>query len=374
MKRFFAVAEKEFIQIRRDKRTLIMVLIMPALLLLLFGYVLSFDVKHIQTGIFDQDHSELSRQFIHSISVSGYFDIKKFYTSRNEIDQNLDRRDVSTVIIIPSTFEKSIKKGERVWVQVLIDGANSQVGSIIQGYIKAFTLNYSLKIMKYHMGGMGKWNIPVTLEPRIWYNPELKSSIFLIPGIIVFILMIICTISISLSIVREKEHGTIEQILISPLNSTEIILGKALPYALIALVSTTIILLVGYIFFDLRLSGSYLLILGTSVLFIFAALGQGILISTFTKSQQVAYMLASLSTILPSLLLSGFIFPIRNMPIIIQGISYTVPARYFVTILREILVKGAGIEYYIKEVIALFIFAFFVFGFAIVRMSKAKLY
>lgn len=375
MRRLFAVIKKEFRQILRDIRTLILLIFFPPLLLLLFGYALSFDVKHIQTGVFDLDASEHSRALVQSLVAGESFDLLKIYEHYQDIDQGLDSGKISVAIVIPSGFGESIESGQTAKIQSLIDGSNSQVATITQGYVNAFVQTYAIKIVSKQLlrSGYDRIEPPVNLQPQIWYNPELKSSVFLIPGLVVLILMISCVISTALSIVREKERGTIEQLLVSPLNSSQIIIGKTIPYALVSLISASIIIGVGYVAFSMPIKGSIPLLFLASVLFVISALSQGILISTITKSQQVAYQVAALTSILPSLLLSGFVFPIKNMPHVIQLITYLVPARYYVELLRSILLKGVGIEVYWHQLVSLAIFSALMLLVATIRMSRVKL-
>ncbi len=373
--RILAIIRKELRQIRRDSRTLSFIIFMPALLLLVFGYVLSFDVKNIKTGVLDMDRSQHSRALIQSLAGGETFAVKTMFSRRDGINAALDNGDVSVVIVIPSGFGKKIEAGENAQIQSMLDGSNSQSATLIHGYVNGFAFTYSNKIVTNQLLAMGRdrMKAPVNIEPRLWYNPELKSSMFLIPGLMVFILMVTSTISTALSIVREKERGTIEQLLVSPLAAPEIIIGKTIPYVFIALASTAIILAVGDVAFDVSIKGSHALLLLSATLFTLCALGQGILISTITKSQQVAYMIATLSSMLPALLLSGFIFPIRNMPYAIQLVTYAIPARYFVEVLRSILLKGVGIEAYWKELLALSAFSIIVMAVASIRMARVKL-
>jgi ABC-2 type transport system permease protein len=373
--RLLAMIRKEFRQILRDPRTLALVIFTPALLLLVFGYVLSFDVKHIRTGIYDLDHSTHSRNLVHALEAVEQFDIVKVFDSRHEIDLSLDRGEVSVALVIPAGFGTDIEAGRAAAVQSIIDGSNSQTATFVQSYLKAFVQTQAVRLVSRRLMryGYGSLTMPVMAQPRLWYNPELKSSLFLIPGLMVFVLMITCTISTALSIVREKERGSIEQLLVSPLTPSHIIIGKTVPYVFVALGSMSLILVTGHIFFDVSIRGSHVMLALSSTLFILAALAQGMLISSITKSQQVAYLIAALSSILPTFLLSGFVFPIRNMPWVIQMVTYIIPARYFVTILRAILIKGVGLETYWRELLALALFTFIVLGISTVRMARTRL-
>ncbi len=373
--RIAAVVKKEFRQISRDFLSLFLIVVVPAQLLIVFGYALSFDVRHIKTAVCDQDKSPSSRELVASLAAGEYFDVIKYVQSPKEADALLDRGDASVVLVFPQGFGEKLESGSPSSLQALIDGSNSQNATIIKGYLNGFAQSYSLGLISKftERKGYGALKLPVDVQPRVWFNPELKSSIFLIPGLIVFILMVSSAISTSLSVVREKERGTMEQLLVSPLTPYDVILGKTIPYVLIAQLSMFCILLVGAAVFDVPVRGSFLVLFVSSTLFILCALGQGILISTITGSQQVAYQIAALTTILPSTLLSGFIFPIRNMPIAIQMISYMVPGRYFVETLRAILLKGAPLEAYWQQLLALFVFAAVMLGLATIRMAKAKL-
>jgi ABC-2 type transport system permease protein len=284
------------------------------------------------------------------------------------IFNELDSFKSEVAILIPDGFGEKIAKSLVPQIGIFIDGTNAQIATIVQGYIRAISEFQSLKILS------GYFSAPqIKAQPRIWYNPELRSNVFLIPGLIVFILMITCTISTALSIVRERERGTMEQLLISPLSGAHIILGKTLPYVFIALVSLSLVLVTSSLVFNINVKGSYGLLFLSSILFIVCACGQGIFISSVTRSQQVAYFASALSSILPSLILSGFIFPIRNMPYAIQILTYIVPARYFVALLRSIMIKGVHFNIFWKEMLALFLFSLFILLGAIMRMKKAKM-
>ena len=369
-----AVIKKEFIQIRRDVRTLLMLTFTPALLLLFFGYVLSFDVRNVKLGVLDLDSTEQSRELNRTLTSGEYFRLETMFANRADLDAALDDGSVMVGVVIPNGFAETLERGEKAPVQAFIDGSDGRMSSIVQGYLQAYTSAYGQRVTADWALRMGKRiSVPVAPEGRIWYNPELKSSLFLIAGLIVFILMITGTISTSLSVVRERERGTMEQLLVSPLNAPTVIVGKTLPYLGISAVSTIIILVVGNIAFDVTIKGSMLLLAIAAILFILSALGQGILISTITASQQVAFFIAALSSILPSLLLSGFIFPISGMPWIIQRITDVVPAKYFVNLLRGILMRGAGFETGMLDLAALALFSGLMMLVSVVRLKRVRL-
>ncbi|HSA32353.1 MAG TPA: ABC transporter permease [bacterium] len=369
-----AVVKKEFIQIGRDPRSLFMLIFFPAFLLLFFGYVLSFDVRNVTLGVLDLDSTERSRELILAMTGGEYFRLDTMFTNRANLDAALDDGSVMVGLVIPEGFAAALERGETAPVQGFIDGSDGRKAAIVQGYLQAFTTAYGQRVVADWALRMGrKVSLPIAPEGRIWYNPELKSSLFLIAGLIVFILMITGTISTALSVVRERERGTMEQLLVSPLSAVTVIIGKTLPYLVISAISTVIILVVGNIAFDVVIKGSILLLAAASLLFVLAALGQGILISTITTSQQVAFFVAALSSMLPSLLLSGFIFPISGMPAIIQAITVVVPAKYFVELLRGIMMRGAGFETGMLDLLALALFSTFMIVVSAVRLKKVRL-
>ncbi len=369
-----AVIKKEFIQIGRDPRSLFMLIFFPAFLLLFFGYVLSFDVRNVTLGVLDLDSTERSRELTLTLTGGEYFKLETMFMNRDNLDAALDDGTVMVALVIPEGFAKALERGETAPVQGFIDGSDGRKAAIVQGYLQAYTTAYGQRIVADWALRMGKKiSLPITPEGRIWYNPELKSSLFLIAGLIVFILMITGTISTALSVVRERERGTMEQLLVSPLSAVTVIIGKTLPYLAIAGVSTVIILLVGNLAFDVVIKGSMLLLAAAALLFVLAALGQGILISTITSSQQVAFFVAALSSMLPSLLLSGFIFPISGMPPVIQAVTVVVPAKYFVELLRGIMMRGAGFETGMYDLLALALFSTFMIVVSAVRLKKVRL-
>ncbi|HOW51009.1 MAG TPA: ABC transporter permease [bacterium] len=369
-----AVIKKEFIQIGRDPRSLFMLIFFPAFLLLFFGYVLSFDVRNVTLGVLDLDSTERSRELTLTLTGGEYFKLETMFMNRANLDAALDDGTVMVALVIPEGFAKALERGETAPVQGFIDGSDGRKAAIVQGYLQAYTTAYGQRVVADWALRMGrKVSLPIAPEGRIWYNPELKSSLFLIAGLIVFILMITGTISTALSVVRERERGTMEQLLVSPLNAVTVIVGKTLPYLAIAAVSTVIILTVGNVAFDVVIKGSMLLLAAAALLFVLAALGQGILISTITTSQQVAFFVAALSSMLPSLLLSGFIFPISGMPAVIRAITVVVPAKYFVELLRGIMMRGAGFETGMYDLLALALFSTFMIVVSAVRLKKVRL-
>jgi ABC-2 type transport system permease protein len=357
MKRFWAIFKKEFRQVRRDPLSLGLLIFVPALLLVLYGYALSFDVKHIRLGVLDEDRTQPSRQFLDGFFQNPYFDHICTLPRRSEADELLNCGKVRAVLIIPPGFAKAISRGDTAKVQVLVDGADANSASTTVGYLELAAERMSRKVRAEALNRQGVSAVlpVVAAEPRVWFNPEMQSAHFLVPGLIALLLMLAAVIATSLSIVREKERETMEQIMVSPIGPNELILGKTLPYIFICLLTMVLVLLLGYLLFGIEIKGSYLLLGFTTLLFLFAALGMGILISSITNSQQVAFQIASITTLLPSIILSGLIFPIKNMPLPIQILTNIVIPRHFVTALRGIILKGANLEAIWPSLLALLI-------------------
>lgn len=351
MGRFLAIVIKEFRQIARDRLSLGILILVPALLIALYGYALSFDVKHIPTAVLDEDRTIDSREFLDGIFQNPYFDLKVQLSDRSKIDSLLLTGKVKAVIIVPRGYSEKIRARSRAEIQALIDGADSTTASTVHGYMDLIAARFNLKAIV----SAGGETVPVVqIEPRIWFNPNLESSIFLVPGLIAMFLMLSSVIAASLSIVREKERKTIEQIMVSPILPIEFIAGKTIPYILICILTMGMTLALGYLLFGVVVRGSYLLLSFATLLFLFASLGQGMLISALTNSQQVALQVSTITTLLPSIVLSGLVFPIKNMPEIIQFLTLFIIPRHFVTILRGIIIRGAGLDALWQSFVLLF--------------------
>ena len=281
LNRIFAIAKKELKQLSRDTRMLFIIFFFPVVLLIIFGYAINFDVKHIKIAVYDQDKSDYTREYINGLISSEYFDLVTYVQDESEIKRLLDEKIVQAVVVFPNDLSRKLLSKQEVKVQYLIDGVDGTTASAIQNYVNAATYSYSIKLTKEYLAVTGKnLYVPIDLQPRFWFNPELQSTKFLIPGLMGMILIVTAVISISLSIVREKERGTIEQINVSPLSSFEFILGKTIPYIFISLINATIVLVAGYILFGIAIQGSLFLLLFGTLTFLFAALGLGIFIST----------------------------------------------------------------------------------------------
>ncbi|MEW6652890.1 MAG: ABC transporter permease [Bacteroidota bacterium] len=373
--RIFAIAKKEMRQLKRDTRMLFIVFFFPVVLLAIFGYAINFDVHHIKIAVYDQDRSEYTRDYISGLISSEYFDLVTYIDNDDQIKKMLDEKIVQAVVVFPKDMSRRLLSKQEVKIQFLVDGVDGTSANVIQNYVNAATYSYSIQLTKEYLAVTGKnLYVPIDLQPRFWFNPDLQSTRFLIPGLMGMILIITAVISISLSIVREKERGTIEQINVSPLSSIEFILGKTIPYILISLINATIVLLAGYILFDIVIKGNMLLLLLGTFAFLFAALSLGVFISTIADSQQVAFQAANVTSLLPSLILSGFIFPIESMPIAIQVLTNITPAKFYIVILRAILLRGAGISAFWDQLIYLGIFGlvFIVLATLVDKKSKNK--
>ena len=374
IKRTIAIAKKEIRQLKRDTRLLFVIFFFPVFLLIIFGYAVNFDVKHIQIAIYDQDKSELSRDFIRSLTNSEYFEFHSYINSEKQINKYLDEKIVQSVIVIPNDFSENINSRKDADIQFLIDGVDGNTATIIQNYFTAATFSYNQKVSAKMLALAGKKSYqPVSLESRFWFNPDLETTKFLIPGLIAMILIVIAVVTVSLSLVREKEKGTIEQLNVSPLSTIELLLGKNFPYVVLSLINATFILAAGYALFGVEVKGSMLLLFFTTLIFLLASTSLGILVSVVANSQQVAFTFATFLSLLPSVILSGFIFPIDSMPVAVQVITNITPAKFFIVILRGIMLRGVGFEAFWQQIIYLLFFTIVVMGLAtIINRRKTE--
>ena len=357
LRRTIAIIKKEVRQLKRDTRLLAVIFSFPVILLIMFGYAVNFDVKHIKVAIYDQDKSQLSRDFINSLNSSEYFNLIGFINNYGDVNKYLDQKIALCVVVIPQDFSKKINSNQETSIQYLIDGVDANTGSIVQNYMFAATGQFNQKVNSEILARNGlKEFTPLSLETQFWFNPDLKTTRFLIPGLIAMILIITAVITVALSFVREKEKGTMEQLNVSSLKTIELILGKTFPFVVIALINAGFILLVGYLIFGVEVKGNYLLLLFTTLIFLTASTSLGIFISVVSDSQQVAFTAATFVSLLPSLILSGFVFPIDSMPWIIQIITNITPAKFFINILRAIILRGVGISAFWDQIIYLLIF------------------
>jgi ABC-2 type transport system permease protein len=364
-----AVARKELRQIRRDRRTLLILLFVPVFFLLIYGYALNFDIRNVRLGLQDNDRSAASRELVSAFVNSGYFDLVGEAVRPEAIDAMLDRDDARAVLVIPARFGADVASGRPTAVQFIVNGDNANTATTVVGYaaglVNSLSLRYELQARIASPTG------PVlTVEPRVWYNPELRSTLFLVPGLIAYIAMLTAVVSTALSIVREKEAGTMEQVRMSPIGPVPYVLGKTAPYFVVSLVSSMSIVVAAILLFDMPMRGSWVALVAVVSLFLVGALAFGLLISSIAESQQVAFQVALLTSFLPTLMLSGFIFPISSMPTFLQVITRIVPARYFLVALRGIVLKGVGPADFLPDVMALVVYAVVILALASVRVRR----
>ena len=345
--RLKAIVRKEFYHLIRDYRSLYLAFAIPLLLIILFGYALSLDVDNVETVFVDYDKSELSRDFIRKLDASSYFHVSQSLPQTKDAIDYLDHDLAKVIMVIPPNFMKSIRADRSTQLQIIIDGSDPTFGNIIRGYLTAYTEQYNQKLLLSFLNRQGQEQIkpPVDGRIRIWFNEDLESRNFIIPGIIAVIIMIVGALLTSLIIAREYENGTMETIKSMPVKAAELLLGKAIPYFFIGLTNVLIAILLGQLLFGIVMKGNFWLMIVSASLYLSVALSLGMLISIVTKSQLMANQIAILTTYLPSLLLSNFVFPVINMPKFLQLLTLAVPARYFIDILSGIYLRNLGLAY-----------------------------
>lgn len=337
MKQLISFIKKEFYHITRDPLTLIIMLVLPVVLLMILGFAVSTEIKNTSFAILDESKSAESHKLIEKISNNKYFSLTGYLNSANEIEKTFQKGSCKMVIIIPSQFSNDLLHTNNTDIQLMVDASDPNEASTLVSYFQMVMMQYQQEISK------GVQNAQfINAEVKMLYNPQMKSAYNFVPGLIGLIMMIICAMMTSISVVREKELGTMEILLVSPLKPTTIILAKAVPYLIISILNVISILLMAYFILDVPIAGNVFLIMLLSIIFTFSALALGLLISSVTQTQQAAMIGSSMGLMLPSMLLSGLIFPIEGMPAILRGISYIIPARWFIEALRDVMIKGLG--------------------------------
>lgn len=337
--RLLAIARKEALQLRRDTRSLLMAFLMPAALIVFFGYIISFDVKDIKLAVLDQDHSQRSRELVESFVAAGRFRVTERLAAAAEVGPLLDRGAVRMVLVIPPGFARHLSSGTKAPLQALVDGADANTAGIAMSYATAIVTSYSAAIVL-----KATRLVPlVSPETRVWYNETLESPPMIVPGLIAVIMMMIAAMLTALTVAREWERGTMEQLAATPVHRAEVILGKLVPYLGIGLVDVLAAILIGMYVFDVPFRGNPFLLTIMTTMFLVGSLGLGIFISAVLRSQLLATQVAMIATFLPSLLLSGLMFDLNMMPRALQAVSMLVPARYFITVMRGIFLKDVGI-------------------------------
>lgn len=368
-----AIAKKEFKHLFRDIRMFMILILFPMFLLGIFGYAVNFDVHHIKIIVYDEDQTKLSREFVNSLTRSKYFDLVENISDDSKIKGILDTKKAQCVVVIPKNLSEKYFSKQESKIQFLIDGVDGNTANIIQFYVTAATSSFSNNLSSDILAINGvKQYSPIDFDPIFWFNPDLKSTRFLVPGLIAMILIITAAVSVSLSLVREKERGTIEQINVSSIKTSELLIGKTFPYVMLSLYNAAMIIVVGYFMFDVVVKGSYLFLFICTLIFLLASTSVGILVSVISDSQQIAFTIATFITLLPSVILSGFIFPIESMPIPIQIITNITPAKFFIKILRAIVLRGVGIYSYWDQLLYLILFTTVLLGSAIIIYNKRE--
>jgi ABC-2 type transport system permease protein len=372
LRRTLAMARKELLHIVRDPRSLIAAFTQPLLMLLIFGYALSLDVDRIPTIVYDLDKSPVSDSLIKSFRGSRYFDVVEEAKGYDSIDRAIDTRRALLAVVVPTDYSRNLLEGREAQVQLLLDGSDSNTASIAQGYaeglIQAFAQQTRENAQSMRTGSV--MHVPVEARVRVWYNTDLVSRDFIVPGLIGVIIMIIASLLTSLTVAREWENGTMEQLLSTPVRPVEIAMGKLAAYFLLGLADMAISLAVAVFVFHVPLKGSPLLLLVSSCVFIFGALGWGIFISASQRSQLAAYQLGTLTSFLPAFLLSGFIYSIDNMPAVIRAIALFVPARYYIEIIKGVFLKGTGLRILWFNLVLLTAYGALVFYWATSKLKK----
>lgn len=370
-RRLTAIIIKEFLQLWRDPRTLALALLMPVIQLLLFGYAITTDVERLPTVVFDQSHSQESRALIEQFINSRYFDVRTEASGPQEVQQLIDRGSARVGLVIPPTFAPDLQRGRTAEVQVIVDASDPLIARSAVSTAEAIGQAASLRIVarRLERAGMPSTGLPLEVRTRAWYNPDLRSVNFMVPGLLAVVLQMVTMMLTAVAIVRERELGTLEQLVATPIRKSELMLGKILPYVVLGYVDITFALLLAAFWFRVPIHGSLLLLYLLALIFYLATLGQGILISTVSRTQRQA-MQASFFAFLPAIILSGFMFPREGMPTLIQGIGYAIPLTYFLIIVRGIILKGSGLLDLASQIIPLGALSLFFFVISVVRFQK----
>ncbi|QQS35262.1 MAG: ABC transporter permease [Ignavibacteriales bacterium] len=345
MKQILHFIKKEFLQFKRDPKMFGIILVAPVIQLVFLGYAANLDVENVKLIVYDQNKSEASREFVERFTSSGYFSVKRYADNYDDITSSLDNGKVIAAIVIPSDFEEKINRNETAFVQAIFDGSDGNTASIASGYMRSIIVKYSQNISTQIMQKSGRLVKPVgsiNPETRVWYNPTLKTRNFMVPGIVGLLLSIITMLLTSLAVVKEKEIGTMEQLIVTPLKPYQIIIGKLVPFVVLGFAAVIIVLTAMTLIFNIPVKGSITFLFMSAFLYILSTLGLGLFVSTISKNQQQAMMIAIFAVMMPMVFLAGFAFPVENMPEILQYISYIIPLKYFFIIIRGVILKGLG--------------------------------
>lgn len=367
MNRILAITRKEFIHIIRDKRLLGMILMMPLIQLFLYSYALSFDIKHLPTAVLDFDHTTTSRQYVSALEQSNYFEVNGSLASYDEVEKVFQSNRDRVVVVIAAGFAQNLASGRAGNVQVLVDGSDANSAALGSAYSGALSRIFGSKVViqQFEAKGFNTSSAAgLTSYTRTWYNPEARSAAYFVPGLIVVLVTMVTVLQTSITLVREKEMGTYEQLVVSPMRRIELMVGKIAPWSLIGATQIVLISIVGIVVFNIPFRGSALLLAIASLLYVTCTLGLGLIVSAVSATIDTATQLAALISFLPTFMLSGYIFPISSMPVLLQVLSYFYPARYFMAITRTIFLKGGGLDILWPQYLALIIFAVGIVGLA----------
>ncbi|MDP6225957.1 MAG: ABC transporter permease [Anaerolineales bacterium] len=370
--RLLSLIRKEFIQILRDPRTLVITFAIPVVQLFLLGYAANTDVRNVPLAVFDQSHSAAGRRLLDAYRAADYFKLTYVVDSEDELRALIDTGDARAGLIIPSTYGQQISGGQPVQIAFVLDGSDPTVAATALSAATLIGESHSINLLVERLNQRGLPDVfqsQVNVRTQVWYNPDLESAYFMVPALIGMILQMQATMLTSIAIVRERERGTIEQLIVTPLRAWELVVGKLIPYIIIAFFNTLEVLVIGTLWFDVPVRGSLSLLLALSGLFLVPSLGIGLVISTGAKTQHEAMML-SFFTMMPSIFLSGFLYPLAAMPKVLQWISTVIPLRYYLIIVRSLVLKGVGIEAVLDETLALAVFGVITMGVAALRLRK----
>jgi len=366
-----SVAKKEIIQILRDPRSLIMALIIPLLMIILYGYCLSLDVDNLTTVVWDQDRQEFSREYLDCFRYSRYFNVKYYVSSYKELTHLMDNATCTVAIVVPPDFTRDIKNLNEAEVQVIIDGSDTNTASAAQGYVNAITMLFNLKLAEKNLNLKRVYRGAILNNKiRVLYNEELESRNFIVPGLIAVVIMVLAAQLSSLTVSREWDRGTMEQLIVTPLTARELITGKLLPYVIIGFIDAILAIAGGAIIFKVPIKGSFFEALGYVFIFVVGVMSWGIMLSVIAKNQLLALQMAIVSSFLPAIVLSGFMFPIYCMPALIQYITYLVPARYLIIVIKGIFLKGIGIKVLWPQLLLLLAYAIVIYNNACLQFKK----
>nr|HID14122.1 ABC transporter permease [Anaerolineae bacterium] len=367
--RTLTIARKELLHIVRDRRTLAVMFLIPMVQLFLLGYAATTDIEHLRTAVLDGDRTPQSRELVEAYRASNYFDIVAYVGNEEELARMVDRGTARAGLIVPPGYGADVIAGRTASVAFVIDGSDPNVANTVYAASQQVGQAHGRRLVERRLGISAEEMTALEIHPRVWYNPEMKSANFMIPGLIAMILFLLTTMLTALSIVRERERGTIEQLMVTPIRPIELVVGKIAPYIIVAFFDVLEVLAIGVFWFGVPIHGSVSLLLALSAVFLMSSLGIGIFVSSVANTQQEAMLLVWF-TLLPSIFLAGFFFPIEAMPAFLQAISYAIPLRYMLIIIRGIILKGVGLDVLAEQVVALAIFGAVIMGFAATRFRK----